>query len=260
MACKVILGVQKQTTNLAVLLELGRIPLQNFAIKAAVKNWERIRAGMVGDVLLRSHADARAGGLPWITHIRSILETHGVGHLYEGDGVRGGGRLLIHNLIHKKRCRGFHLDAFRSINNPESKLRTYALFKTEAGCEKYLLEVKNFATRRFLTKFRLSNSVLNIEKGRHTVPKTPKGLRFCPFCPDRVEDEEHFLLGCPVYRVPRGEMTNTVLGRVPLLLRGTLGEQFIELMACENAGVVAKTLQNMFEIREFLTNKPKRLA
>ena len=29
MACKQILGVQKQTTNIGVLLELGRVPLKN---------------------------------------------------------------------------------------------------------------------------------------------------------------------------------------------------------------------------------------
>ena len=45
MACKNILGVQKQTMNVAVLLELGRIPMQIFAVKAAIKNWERINQG-----------------------------------------------------------------------------------------------------------------------------------------------------------------------------------------------------------------------
>ena len=42
MMCKQILGVQKQTTNIGVLLELGRIPLNFFATKFAIKNWERI--------------------------------------------------------------------------------------------------------------------------------------------------------------------------------------------------------------------------
>ena len=37
MVCKQVLGVQKQTTNVGVLLELGRVPLRNFAIKAAIK-------------------------------------------------------------------------------------------------------------------------------------------------------------------------------------------------------------------------------
>ena len=41
--CKQILGVQNQTTNIGVLLELGRTPLYISCIKLAVKNWERIK-------------------------------------------------------------------------------------------------------------------------------------------------------------------------------------------------------------------------
>ena len=40
--CKQLLGVQKQTTNTGVLLELGQVPLQTHAKKNAIKNWERI--------------------------------------------------------------------------------------------------------------------------------------------------------------------------------------------------------------------------
>ena len=43
MMCKQILGVQKHTTNIRVLLELGRVPTQLFAVKLAIKNWERIK-------------------------------------------------------------------------------------------------------------------------------------------------------------------------------------------------------------------------
>ena len=50
------------------------------------------------------------------------------------------------------------------MNDPDSKLRTYALFKTDKGREKYLDEIKNIAIRQSLTKFRLSNNQLNIEK------------------------------------------------------------------------------------------------
>ena len=37
MMCKQLLGVQKQTTNIGVLLELGRVPMQLFAVKLAIK-------------------------------------------------------------------------------------------------------------------------------------------------------------------------------------------------------------------------------
>ena len=40
---KQVLGVQKQTTNIGVLLELGRIPLNIECMKLGVKNWERIK-------------------------------------------------------------------------------------------------------------------------------------------------------------------------------------------------------------------------
>ena len=40
--CKQLLGVQKQTTNVGVLLELGQVPLVLLAQKKALKNWVRI--------------------------------------------------------------------------------------------------------------------------------------------------------------------------------------------------------------------------
>ena len=41
--CKQLLGAHRSTTNIGVLLELGRIPLEIYAVKLAVKNWERIK-------------------------------------------------------------------------------------------------------------------------------------------------------------------------------------------------------------------------
>ena len=144
------------------------------------------------------------------------------------------------------------------MKDPENKLRTYALFKTDIGFEKYLYEVKNIEARQALTKLRLSNHTLNIERGRYTVPITPKEQRFCPFCPDKVEDEIHFLLSCPVYRLPRHEMINAMTLSKTSFRTDSLNEQFIELMKNENAFIVSKTTQNLFEIRQFLLSNPRR--
>ena len=161
----------------------------------------------------------------------------------------------IHKIIHKKQCEKFHEDTFQAIADPDSKLRTYALIKTETGCEKYLEEIKNIATRQALTKFRLSNNLLNIEKLRHTTPKTPKEEIFCPFCPTVVEDEVHFLVGCPIYVYPREEM---ILHKTPLFNLKSPKQKFLYLMAPENAQFVAKAIHNFFEIRNFLVDKPRR--
>ena len=259
MACKQMLGVQKQTSNTGVLLELGRIPLQNFAIKSAIKNWERIKTGNINDNLKHSHLNAELEDLPWATHTRSIIRLHNLENLHQTQS-KSRKHPFLHKIVHTKQCELFHQNAFLAINSPDSKLRTYGLFKTEIGRETYLDQIKNTGIRQSLTKFRLSNSLLNIEKLRHTTPKTPKERRFCPFCPESVEDEAHFLITCPVYHTPRESMLEVFLNENPLFYQKTPKQKFLELMTPENAQFAAKTVHNLFEIRNFLINKPKRPA
>ena len=257
MVCKQILGVQKQTTNIGVLLELGRIPLQNFAIKAAIKNWERIEKGNINPILLKSHNESIQNKLPWITSITSILHSYDLEALHINESPRRK-YPFIHKVLHQKQCDKYHNDAFQAIQDPDNKLRTYALFKIEIGRERYLDEIKNVATRHSMTKFRLSNNLLNIEKLRHTTPKTPKEERYCPFCPTTVEDEVHFLLHCPIYSLPRNDMMNKHIHKTPLFHEKSPTLKFIELMTPANAHFVAKLVHNLFEIRSFLVKKPRR--
>ena len=49
--CKLLLGVQKQTSTVDILLELGLVPLTLNAIKASVKNWDHIRNKKSNNVL-----------------------------------------------------------------------------------------------------------------------------------------------------------------------------------------------------------------
>ena len=51
---KQILGVHKQTTNLVVLLELGRTNIHIECVKFSIKNWERIRKKNAYSVLTAS--------------------------------------------------------------------------------------------------------------------------------------------------------------------------------------------------------------
>ena len=78
MIYKQILGVQKQTTNIGVLLELGEIPLIIYANKFSVKNWERIRNKRANFLLLSSYKDALNENLTWLSNIRKILELNGM--------------------------------------------------------------------------------------------------------------------------------------------------------------------------------------
>ena len=97
----------------------------------------------------------------------------------------------------------FHQKAFAEISDQNSKMRTYGLIKSEIGEEPYLRIVKNVKDRISMTKFRLSNHKLMIEKGRHH--GLEKEERICPFCTS-VEDEIHFLTECEVFTPLRRDL------------------------------------------------------
>ena len=78
--CKELLGVQKQTTNLGVLLELGREPIMNYAKKNCIKNWGRIHLeGKANKILLRSHHNAMTNSLKWNSSVKNCLDLMGIG-------------------------------------------------------------------------------------------------------------------------------------------------------------------------------------
>ena len=75
------------------------------------------------------------------------------------------------------------------------RLRTYRTIKYEYVTEPYLYLVKKSRYREAIAGFRCSSHTLEIERGRHTNPKTPGAGRKCRRC-DVIEDEKHFFLMC----------------------------------------------------------------
>ena len=85
-----------------------------------------------------------------------------------------------------------------------NKLRTYKCFKRAWGIEPYLLCVDSRDRRVLLSKFRIGTCPLRIETGRYEImngtKRVPALQRFCLCCnTQRVEDEFHFLIICPIY-------------------------------------------------------------
>ena len=135
--CKQILGVQTQTTNVGVLLEMGKCPLCLSAVKLAVKNWERIRLGKGNGILIDSYKE---GNLSWDSYMRTVLESNGMLDFYINQPQCD--YPFIYKRIFERMIDNFHQTSFESIRGESSKLRTYALFKSEIGFEKYLTDVK----------------------------------------------------------------------------------------------------------------------
>ena len=68
----------------------------------------------------------------------------------------------------------------------------------------------NFNARQKLSKSRLSDHSLEIERGRYQRPYLKPEERKCPFRPDKIEDEYHFLIECAMYRDKRQAFLNSI--------------------------------------------------
>ena len=251
---KQLLGVQTQTHNVGVLLETGRMPLMAYALKNCMKNWNRIAIENNCNPLIQlSYENISGNNFEWYKNIKLLLNNLGLSYILNGS---------VSNpevVVHKRVTDVFFQNAFTEISSDSSKLRTYCLFKKEVRREPYLSNIKNVKDRISMTKFRLSNHKLMIEKGRHLNLEISE--RKCHFC-HSVEDETHFLIVCPNYTTLRNDLLNTVQEKLKdesmenfdnkTMLKYLLGN-------IEIAPIVAKYLSKTLELRDFLIDSPKRL-
>ena len=145
--CKDLLGVQKQTTNIGVLLELGRVPLMLFGKKNCIKNCGRLNGtGNANKILLLSIKMSLENSLNWTNTVIDCLNRNGVGITYNK---------LIHVRAFKRMNDIFHQESFVENRRETSKLRTYGLLKTNIGREKYLVTIPDLNHRTAISKIRL---------------------------------------------------------------------------------------------------------
>jgi hypothetical protein len=76
----------------------------------------------------------------------------------------------------------------------KSKLYLFSNLKQNLSVESYL-SISNFENRELITKLRISEHSLLIEKGRHL--NIPREQRLCSHC-KCIDDEKHFILHCTI--------------------------------------------------------------
>ena len=131
---KQMLGVQTQTPTYGILLDTGQTPLTLSAQKYCIKNWERIAIQKKCNTLLNiSYINSLRENLPWPKRIKTCLSTNGLGNLFNSSS-----QLHVNKIYFTRVVDIFHQNAFADNRRENSKLRTYALIKTDIGREKYL--------------------------------------------------------------------------------------------------------------------------
>ena len=247
---KQLLGVRKQTNTYAVLLELGSFPLKLRAIKASVKNWERIKQSNCNKLLIAAHTEAKTEKLPWVTTIKDIFESNEMLPTYQSNETETRESHMPHMLLFNKMVGTFHQTALDGIKD-SSKLRFYSCLKKVTRAEKYLTSISNVKHRVDLTRLRLSSHSLHIETGRHTATKHED--RTCTLCnTGAIEDEVHTLIQCNMYDDIRSEHLEREQRAILTDHRLTDHEKAVKLLTTDNLNPIAKCIHEIFEKRKVL--------
>ncbi len=142
-----------------------------------------------------------------------------------------------------------------------NKLRTCRLFKYTWGFESYLACLDNRDQRILFSKFRIGICPLRIETGRYendgnrkSIPADQRTCLVCG-CTDKIEDEIHFLLGCPKYDCLRIKLFDDLrkLNKNINVDHHDVLQVFTQIMMCTDIEVirsVAQYLWDAFRLRE----------
>lgn len=210
---KYILGVNKYSSNLAVLSETGRFPMYFSIIISVVKYLFRLE-NTSNELLKQSYSLAKSlhykGIQTWYTSAIYMMKILNL----DISSCRNLSESQLINIVKKNLIKGFkkYWDQERDKNILDGKLDTYFSIKTDFCLEPYLM-VEQFQLRKAISKLRISSHNLLIEAGRYTKPKRlQRSERICKHCSlNRIENEFHFLTECSLYTMERNELFNKVI-------------------------------------------------
>ena len=257
--CKGILGVNRSCSNLAVLGELGRMPMIIHCLQKQFLFFHRLinltGNNLVSRALNESYHLKENGHFSWINSCCLYLEAFGIdSNPSKLRNMKTKQFKLLVNRILTNSYERYWLSKIKSTAGPSNsggnKLRTYATFKARIQREPYT-KIKDKSLRRCLAKFRCSDHRLRIEVGRRE--KILVEERKCLMCNENViEDEQHFLTTCPKYGTLRTQLYEKIGHSVPNFNSLSAEQKFIYMMSSESSHTVqwvACFIKSAFETR-----------
>lgn len=202
---KYILGVNKFSSNLAVLSETGRFPLY-FSIVLSITKYlyrlENCSSGILHEAYSLTKSMHSNGIQTWYSSAMFILKAL---HL-DISSLRNLTLNQLSCIVKDRLIKRFKINWHekREKGIKAGKLDTYFSFKTHFKAEEYL-KLTKFSLRQSLCKLRISAHTLMIESGRYAKKQyIQRSERICKKCnSSNVEDEFHFLLQCSIYNEER---------------------------------------------------------
>ena len=95
-----------------------------------------------------------------------------------------------------------------------------------------------------------------IEKGRHL--DLQENQRLCPFCDNKTENEQHFVMECPTYNVLTENLNdNSTENKNEFNGLNDLEKVCFPLTAPGAGDLISEYLNKTIQIRKYLIEKPK---
>lgn len=262
---KRILQVKRNTATLAVRGELGVYPISIEAICRSISYFNNISNKplnkVVQSALAESMAQYNSGTTSWYGNLVKTCQKLNIQYTSPETSKYKIKRFRIQ--IEKQLKGRYNRFWFTNINlttaknnkTRGNKLRTYNKLKVDFNLEKYLIHIENINHRKALAQLRLSSHPLNIEAQRGIIIDPLD--RICQFCNlNEVEDEEHFLLHCPLYRDARVSI-NHILNDTNIKVLNS-HQKFVWILTNEDKAICKKLGQfvySSFNIRRDHINK-----
>ena len=257
--CKSTLGVNRSCSNLAVLGELGRLPMIVYCLEKHFLFLHRL-LNMTEDNLVKKAFNESCrlqsdNHFSWVTSCSLYLETFGIDpNLNMIKRMKlGHFRSLVRRSLRNSYERYWAREINSKVgpsNKGGNKLRTYASLKGHFQCEPYT-KITDKSLRRCFAKFRCSDHNLRIETGRRE--NLPVEDRKCLACKgNKIEGEMHFLTVCPKYNSLRTELYDKIEKSVTNFKFLSPSQKFIYMLSSENLKEikwVACFVKGSFEIR-----------
>eukprot|EP00745_Piridium_sociabile_P006243 TRINITY_DN14019_c0_g1_i8.p1 TRINITY_DN14019_c0_g1~~TRINITY_DN14019_c0_g1_i8.p1 ORF type:complete len:809 (-),score=78.12 TRINITY_DN14019_c0_g1_i8:134-2281(-) len=229
-ACKRFLNVPVRTPSTMVYGELRRYPLVVNCYIRSLKFWLRIvkmdicRLPKQAYILLTNLDNL--GKINWVSKVRSVLELMGFGFVWLNQGIENEAMFL--SAFRERMVDVVKQKWFADIRESE-RCQLYKSFKSVLSTEIYFSDITIKAFRDSLVRFRLGVSEINTHRNRF-ISNITAGKNDCPFCPQTIEDEKHFIFHCPKYGNIRPNIFKSISAHFE-------NQYFLQVMSCQNTGI-----------------------
>jgi hypothetical protein len=201
--CRILLNANKNTAKCMIYGELGRTDL-NVKIKGRmVSYWAKMlnskdhKLNKLFYNLLYALDKNKLIHSGWIVMVKTTLNECGLYNLWLKQRVENVPNLV--NVVKQKLTSNFENDWLEEVQSSGINCVNYRLFKHKLDLEPYLLKLP-FAFRKSLTKFRIVNHKLPIEKDRYV--GIIRENRLCNTC-NTLGDEYHYVFCCTTFAQER---------------------------------------------------------